>query len=83
VLDENCLKTRFENAKKCEAIEEANSMCLATATPEGRPSNRMVLLKSYGDPKLPGGGFVFFTNYDSRKAKELDSNPFASLVFYW
>jgi len=58
-------------------------MCLSTATLEGRPSSRMVLLKSYGDPKHPGGGFVFFTNYESRKAKELEMNPFASLVIYW
>jgi pyridoxamine 5'-phosphate oxidase len=58
-------------------------MCLATASREGRPSNRMVLLKSFGDPDKNGGGFVFFTNYSSRKGQELESNPFASLVFYW
>ena len=58
-------------------------MSLATATPDGRPSNRMILLKSFGDPKENGGGFVFFTNYESRKAQELDVNPFASLMFYW
>jgi pyridoxamine 5'-phosphate oxidase len=44
---------------------------------------RMVLLKSFGDPEENGGGFVFFTNYESRKGKELESNPYAALVFYW
>ncbi len=43
----------------------------------------MVLLKSFGDPAADGGGFVFFTNYESRKGKELETNPYASLVFYW
>lgn len=73
----------FEVAKSHESIGEANAMCLATATPSGRPSNRMVLLKSFGDPASDGGGFVFFTNYESRKGKELESNPYAALVFYW
>merc|ERR1711892_1171419 len=53
-------------------------MCLCTATSSGMPSARMVLLKKYGPE-----GFTFFTNYTSRKAGELDSNPEASLVFYW
>ena len=51
---------------------------LATATPDGRPSVRMVLAKEHGP-----GGFVFFTGYASRKAGELDANPRASLCFYW
>ena len=51
---------------------------LATATPEGRPSSRMVLLKQVDDE-----GFVFFTNYHSAKAQQLESNPYAALVFYW
>ncbi|HUE77660.1 MAG TPA: pyridoxamine 5'-phosphate oxidase [Longimicrobiales bacterium] len=54
------------------------SMTLATATPEGIPSARIVLLKSHGPD-----GFVFFTNYDSRKAVELDANPHAALVLHW
>jgi pyridoxamine 5'-phosphate oxidase len=54
------------------------AMNLATATPEGRPSSRMVLLKQVDDE-----GFVFFTNYHSAKAQQLDSNPYAALVFYW
>ena len=54
------------------------AMNLATATPEGRPSSRMVLLKQVDDD-----GFVFFTNYHSAKAQQLESNPYAALVFYW
>ena len=54
------------------------AMNLATATPEGRPSSRMVLLKQVDDE-----GFVFFTNYHSAKAQQLESNPYAALVFYW
>jgi pyridoxamine 5'-phosphate oxidase len=53
-------------------------MALATATPDGRPSVRMVLLRGFDER-----GFVFFTNYESRKARELESNPQAALVFYW
>ena len=59
-------------------IPLAEAMTLATATPEGRPSARMVLLKQVDDE-----GFVFFTNYHSAKAAQLDSNPYAALVFYW
>ena len=54
------------------------AMNLATATPEGRPSSRMVLLK-----QVDSDGFVFFTNYHSAKAQQLESNPYAALVFYW
>nr|XP_006638366.2 PREDICTED: pyridoxine-5'-phosphate oxidase isoform X1 [Lepisosteus oculatus] len=68
----------FEQATKCPAIGEANAMCLATCSKDGRPSARMVLLKGYSQE-----GFRFFTNYESRKGAELDSNPFAALVFYW
>ncbi|HEX5966198.1 MAG TPA: pyridoxamine 5'-phosphate oxidase [Pyrinomonadaceae bacterium] len=59
-------------------IPLAEAMTLATATPEGRPSARMVLLK-----QVDHEGFVFFTNYHSAKAVQLDSNPYAALVFYW
>lgn len=55
-----------------------NAMTLATATPEGVPSARVVLLKSFDEQ-----GFVFYTNYESRKGIELDENPAAALVFYW
>jgi pyridoxamine 5'-phosphate oxidase len=54
------------------------AMSLATATPDGRPSARMVLLRG-----LDERGFAFFTNYESRKAEELAANPRAALVFYW
>ncbi|NXD46491.1 PNPO oxidase, partial [Copsychus sechellarum] len=68
----------FQEALECPGIGEVNAMCLATCTRDGKPSARMVLLKGFGQD-----GFRFFTNYESRKGKELDSNPFASLVFYW
>ena len=58
--------------------QDATSMTLATATKDGRPSARIVLLKSFDDR-----GFVFYTNYQSRKAKELSKNPRACLLFYW
>ena len=54
------------------------AMTLATATPDGRPSARMVLLK-----QVDQNGFVFFTNYHSAKAQQLDANLRAALVFYW
>ena len=53
-------------------------MTLATATPEGRPSARIVLLRGYDER-----GFTLFTNYESRKGRELHSNPHAALVFHW
>src|SRR5882672_6319825 len=58
--------------------QDAISMTLATAAADGQPSARIVLLKSCDDR-----GFVFFTNYQSRKARELDHNPRAGLLFYW
>src|SRR5437016_7282935 len=57
---------------------DVNAMTLATADKEGRPSARVVLLKGVDER-----GFVFFTNYDSRKGHELAENPNAALVFYW
>ncbi|XP_074117402.1 pyridoxine-5'-phosphate oxidase isoform X2 [Sminthopsis crassicaudata] len=68
----------FEEAARCPEVFEANAMCLATCTRDGKPSARMLLLKGFDQD-----GFRFFTNFESRKGKELDSNPFASLVFYW
>jgi len=55
-----------------------NAMTLATATTEGIPSARVVLLKDFDDQ-----GFVFYTNYESPKGRELDENPVVSLCFYW
>jgi len=57
---------------------DVNAMTLATADKEGRPSSRVVLLKG-----LDERGFMFYTNYDSRKSQELTENPRAALVFYW
>jgi pyridoxamine 5'-phosphate oxidase len=57
---------------------EANAMALATASADGKPSLRTVLLKG-----VDARGFIFFTNYESRKGQELAANPNASLVFYW
>jgi pyridoxamine 5'-phosphate oxidase len=59
-------------------LYEPNAMTLATATPGGTPSARIVLLKGYDER-----GFVFYTNYQGRKARELEENPYAALVFYW
>ena len=59
-------------------IQEPNAMALATATPNGRPSVRMVLLKGFDR-----SGFTFFTNYESRKGRELAANPHAALLFWW
>lgn len=59
-------------------IEEPNAMTLATCNASGKPSARIVLLKGINET-----GFVFFTNYLSRKGKEIESTPFVSLVFFW
>lgn len=59
-------------------IDEVNAMTLATASPEGIPSARIVLLKDFSEE-----GYMFFTNYESFKAQQLDSNPKACLVFFW
>jgi len=61
-----------------KGVSEADAMTLATATKDGRPCARVVLLKSFDD-----SGFVFYTNYQSRKGRELDENPQACLLFYW
>lgn len=67
----------FEAAREA-GIELPEAVALATATPDGVPSVRMVLLKGFDDR-----GFTFFTNYESRKAGELDTNPHAALCFHW
>jgi pyridoxamine 5'-phosphate oxidase len=59
-------------------LPEPNTMTLATVDSRGRPSARIVLIKGVDER-----GFVFFTNYESRKGRELAENPFASLLFYW
>ena len=67
----------FEEALRAEQVEP-NAMTLATASPDGRPSARVVLLKG-----VDARGFVFFTNYTSRKARELEAVAHAALVFWW
>lgn len=59
-------------------LHEPNAMTLATASTDGRPSVRMVLMKGFNKD-----GFVFYTNYLSRKGKEMAKNPLVSLIFYW
>ncbi len=67
----------FSEALAAE-VEEPNAMVLATATPDGAPSARVVLLKGFDER-----GFVFFTDYRSLKGSELEANPRAALVFRW
>jgi pyridoxamine 5'-phosphate oxidase len=67
----------FEQASQAGLLEPT-AMTLATATPDGRPSARMVLLRGFDER-----GFCFYTNYESRKGGELAANPNAALVFWW
>lgn len=67
----------FEQALKSN-LAEPNAMTLATVNDQGRPNARMVLLKGFDDE-----GFVFYTNYASRKGRELEAFPYAALVVYW
>ncbi|XP_075211656.1 pyridoxine/pyridoxamine 5'-phosphate oxidase-like isoform X2 [Lycorma delicatula] len=71
-------KKWLDDAIKTPGILEANAMCLATANRNGTPSARYVLLKGYGT-----NGFDFYTNYNSRKGKDMEENPQAALTFYW
>jgi pyridoxamine 5'-phosphate oxidase len=73
----NQFRAWFENAIDAD-LHEPNAMILATARKEGRPSARTVLLKGYDER-----GFVFYTNYEGRKAGELEANPACALLFYW
>lgn len=79
-IDSNPI-TQFDkwwNEAVASDIEEVNAMTLATASADGIPSARIVLLKGFSEK-----GFVFFTNYDSFKGKQLLENPKACLVFFW
>jgi pyridoxamine 5'-phosphate oxidase len=69
---------RWFDAAAAAGLRLPNSMTLATVSAEGHPSARMVLLKG-----IEQGGFVFYTNYESDKARDLDSRPHAALVFHW
>ncbi|MGB1540203.1 MAG: pyridoxamine 5'-phosphate oxidase [Rickettsiales bacterium] len=68
----------YEEAQASKSIDDASAMCLSTATPMGAPSSRIVLLKA-----LDAEGFVFYTNMESRKSRELRANSAASLCFHW
>lgn len=70
-------KTWFDQAIAAQ-LPEPNAMTIATATPDGKPSARMVLLKDYDER-----GFVFYTNYDSQKGQQLVANPWGAIVFWW
>lgn len=70
-------KRWFDEAVQAQ-VQEPNAMCLATATPDAYPSARIVLLKG-----VDQRGFVFYTDFRSRKARELADNPHASLCFFW
>jgi pyridoxamine 5'-phosphate oxidase len=59
-------------------IRDVNAMTLATATGDGKPTARIVLLKGFDER-----GFAFFTNYDSEKGRQLEANPYAALAFFW
>ncbi|GLT01729.1 pyridoxine/pyridoxamine 5'-phosphate oxidase [Sphingobium jiangsuense] len=67
----------YGQARETE-LNDSNAMALATADARGRPSVRMVLLKGHGP-----GGFIFYTNFEGRKAGELLANPYAALLFHW
>jgi pyridoxamine 5'-phosphate oxidase len=71
------LRRWFEDAEAHD-VSEPNAAALASATPDGRPSLRMVLTKGVDER-----GIVFFTNYSSRKAGELEANPRAAILFHW
>lgn len=59
-------------------VLEPNAMVISTVSADNKPSSRVVLLKGIED-----GGFIFYTNYESRKGKELEHNPYISVLFYW
>lgn len=70
-------------AAQVSEINDPNAMALATATPDGAPSVRMVLLKGHGMSEAAGGGFTFFTNAESRKGGQIRANMQAGLLFHW
>ena len=85
ILNEECVnanpieqfRTWFDEALKAE-IKEPNAMALGTVSKDGLPSVRIVLLKGFDDR-----GFVFFSNYNSHKAQDLEANPHAAITFLW
>ena len=81
--DPFALFDRWYAEARASEPNDSNAMALATATPGGLPSVRMVLLKGHGPDLGDGGGFVFYTNSRSRKGAELLANPHAALLFHW
>lgn len=83
-LESDAAKSPYEQFAKWWAdaerskIDEFNAMVLATSSKEGSPSARVVLLKDFNEE-----GFIFYTNYNSRKGREILSNPNACLIFFW
>lgn len=79
-VDQDAMKqfSRWWNEALASHIDEINAMTLATASAEGVPDARIVLLKGFDEK-----GFVFFTNYESSKGRQLAANPRAALVFFW
>lgn len=76
--DPVCQFTVWFDAAISAGVSQPEAVALATATPDGAPSIRMVLIK-----RADHNGFVFFTNYESRKGQELGANPRAALLFHW
>jgi pyridoxamine 5'-phosphate oxidase len=74
--------TWFAEAQESE-VNDSNAMALATADARGKPSVRMVLLKGHGPDADGSGGFIFYTNLESRKGGELAANPDVALLFHW
>ena len=72
----------FAEARTTE-LNDSNAMALATAGADGQPSVRMVLLKGHGRDLGTHGGFVFYTNFESRKAMQLSDNGHVALLFHW
>jgi len=72
----------FAEARTTE-INDSNAMALATTGADGQPSVRMVLLKGHGRDLGTHGGFVFYTNFESRKATQLSANKHVALLFHW
>ena len=74
--------TWFAEARTTE-INDSNAMALATTGADGQPSVRMVLLKGHGRDLGTHGGFIFYTNFESRKATQLSDNAHVALLFHW
>jgi pyridoxamine 5'-phosphate oxidase len=78
LLEQDAAEDPLEQLRAWLAVEPLEAVALATATPDGAPSVRMVLLKDVGER-----GLTFFTGYESRKGRELAANPRAALLLYW